>query len=58
MNVKILYIIAAILAFTAAAIYYLRAEPGEDLALRIGLLIVLGAAMLWYGLRRGNTPTT
>lgn len=56
MNVKILYIIAALLAFAAAAIYYVRAEPGESLAVRIGLLVVLGAVMLWYGLRRGNRP--
>ena len=56
MNVKILYIIAALLAFAAAGIYYVRAEPGESLAVRIGLLIVLGAVMLWYGLRRGNRP--
>jgi hypothetical protein len=55
MNVKILYIIAALLAFAAAAIYYLRAEPGESLTVRIGLLIVLGAVMLWYGLKRRNT---
>ena len=58
MNVKVLYIIAALLAFTAAAIYYFRAEQGENITLRIGVLIVLGAAMLWYGLRRSNTPTT
>jgi hypothetical protein len=56
MNLKILYIIAAVLAFAAAAIYYLRAEPGESLAVRVGLLIVLGAVMLWYGLKRPNTP--
>ena len=56
MKVQILYNIAALLAFVAAAIYYFRAEPGESLAVRIGLLIVLGAVMLWYGLRRPNTP--
>jgi hypothetical protein len=56
MNTKILYVIAAVLALTAATIYFVRAAPGEDVTLRVALLAVLGLAMLWLGLRRSAAP--
>ena len=52
MNEKYLYWLAAALALIAAALYFFRAEPGEDVTLRVILLVIMGAAMLWLGFRR------
>ena len=52
MNPRILYLVAGVLALTAAAIYQFRAAPGEDVLMRVGLLAVLGVVMIVLGLRR------
>jgi hypothetical protein len=55
MNEKILYVVAAALALIAAAIYFFRAAPGEDVTLRVAFLVIMGVFMLWLGLRRKPT---
>ena len=52
MNSKILYLIAALLAFVAAAVTYGRAEPGDDVLLRVVGLAAAGAFLLAMGLKK------
>ena len=52
MNSKILYLIAALLAFVAAAVTYGRAAPGNDLMLRVVGLAAAGVFLLAMGLRK------
>jgi len=52
MNSKILYLIAALLAFVAAAVTYGRAEPGDDVMLRVIGLAAAGAFLLAMGLKK------
>jgi hypothetical protein len=52
MNLKHLYLIAALLAFVAAAITYGRTGPGDDVTLRVAGLAAAGVFLLAMGLRK------
>jgi hypothetical protein len=52
MNSKYLYLIAALLAFVAAAVTYGRAGPGDDVRMRVVGLAAAGVFLLALGLRK------
>jgi hypothetical protein len=57
-STKILSIIAALLAYTAAALAYFRADPGENVTFAVVVPVVMGTLLLWMGWRTKEKQRT